>query len=131
VHRRDRAARRVARPARAVRAPRARRRRRAACAGRRSGRVRAGRPRAWPRGARAGDPEGYEPVDLGDASEFARMEPRDVALLRGADYDEEVTIHHHSAGRNEYLVARTVLTADLVINVPKIKTHKKTGVTLS
>ena len=25
-------------------------------------------------------------------------------LLRGADYDEEVTIRHHSAGRNEYLV---------------------------
>ena len=68
------------------------------------------------RRALAGDPEGYEPVDLGSASEFARMEPRDVALLRGADYDEEVTIHHHSAGRNEYLVARTVLTADLVIN---------------
>jgi hypothetical protein len=59
------------------------------------------------------------------------MEARDVALLRGADYDEEVTIRHHSGGRNQYLVARTVLGADLVINVPKIKTHKKTGVTLS
>jgi uncharacterized protein (DUF362 family) len=79
----------------------------------------------------AGDPEGYEPVDLGAASEFAAMRSRELQLLRGADYDEEVTIRHHSAGRNEYLVARTVLTADLVINVPKVKTHKKSGVTLS
>lgn len=79
----------------------------------------------------AGDPEGYEAVDLGDASEFASMAAAEVALLRGADYDEEVTIRHHSNGRNEYKVARTVLGADLVINLPKIKTHKKTGVTLS
>jgi uncharacterized protein (DUF362 family) len=79
----------------------------------------------------AGDPDGYEAVDLGDASEFASMAVRETELLRGADYDEEVTIHHHSHGRNEYLVAKTVLGADLVLNVPKVKSHKKTGVTLS
>jgi len=79
----------------------------------------------------AGDPEGYEAVDLGPASEFAAMSSASLRLLRGADYDEEVTIEHHSGGRNEYLVARTVLTADLVINCPKVKTHKKSGVTLS
>jgi uncharacterized protein (DUF362 family) len=78
-----------------------------------------------------GDPEGYEPVDLGPASEFTAMDAADLARLRGADYDEEETIRHHSGGRNEYLVARTVLRADLVINCPKLKTHKKTGVTLS
>ena len=83
------------------------------------------------RRALAGDPEGYEAVDLGAASEFAGMAAAEVALLRGADYDEEVTIRHHSGGRNEYKVARTILGADLVINVPKVKTHKKTGVTLS
>ena len=79
----------------------------------------------------AGDPEGYVAVDLGDASEFAGMPDREIQLIRGADYDEEVTIRHHSGGRNEYLVSRTVLGADLVVNVPKIKTHKKAGITLS
>ena len=79
----------------------------------------------------AGDPEGYAAVDLGAASEFAAMPEPQIRLLRGADYDEEVTIRHHSGGRNEYLVSRTVLGADLVINVPKVKTHKKSGVTLS
>jgi uncharacterized protein (DUF362 family) len=83
------------------------------------------------RRALAGDPEGYEAVDLGDASELARLASGELCLLRGADYDEEVTIRHHSGGRNQYLVSRTVLSADLVINAPKIKTHKKTGVTLS
>jgi len=78
-----------------------------------------------------GDPEGYSTVDLGAESAFARMGERHLRLLRGADYDEEVTIHHHSGGRNQYLVSRTVLNADLVINCPKIKTHKKAGITLS
>lgn len=78
-----------------------------------------------------GDPQGYEAVDLGGASEFASLHAGRIRLLRGADYDEEETIAHHSAGRNEYLVSRTVLEADLVINCPKVKTHKKTGVTLS
>ena len=79
----------------------------------------------------AGDPRGYLAVDLGAASEFHHVPAAQLRLLRGADYDEEVTIEHHSGGRNEYLVSKTVLDADLVINVPKIKTHKKAGVTLS
>ena len=78
-----------------------------------------------------GDPEGYVEVDLGAASEFAAMGERELRLLRGADYDEAITILHHSGGRNAYLVSRTVLEADLVVNVPKVKTHKKSGVTLS
>jgi len=78
-----------------------------------------------------GDPEGYEAVELGEASEFAAMDAGRLRLLRGADYDEEVTQRHHSDGRNQYLVSRTILTADLVINCPKVKTHKKAGVTLS
>jgi len=79
----------------------------------------------------AGDPEGYEAVDLGSASEFASMPLRELHLLRGADYDHHVTKSHHNRERNAYLVSRTILNADLVINCPKVKTHKKSGVTLS
>lgn len=78
-----------------------------------------------------GDPDGYVAVDLGVASEFAALDESRLHLLRGADYDEAITIAHHSGGRNAYLVSRTVLEADLVVNVPKVKTHKKSGVTLS
>jgi hypothetical protein len=59
------------------------------------------------------------------------MDDQELGLLRGADYDEAITIAHHSGGRNAYLVSRTVLEADLVVNVAKVKTHKKSGVTLS
>jgi uncharacterized protein (DUF362 family) len=77
-----------------------------------------------------GDPRGYRAVDLGARSYFggSGIDPR---RLRGADYDPAVTGDHHSGGRNEYLLSETVLSADLVVNLPKLKTHKKTGVTLA
>jgi len=51
--------------------------------------------------------------------------------MRGADYDPAPTSEHHSGGRNAYLLSETVLSCDLIINLPKLKTHKKTGVTLA
>lgn len=76
-----------------------------------------------------GDPEGYAIVDLGDLSAFAGS-GFDFRRLRGADFDAEETIAHHTGGRHEYCIARTVLRSDLVIDAPKAKTHKKAGVTL-
>jgi uncharacterized protein (DUF362 family) len=77
-----------------------------------------------------GDPLGYSVVDLREDSAFGDMKAS-CDLLRGADYDEEETIAHHNNGKHEYLISKTVLNANLVINVPKIKTHKKAGVTLA
>jgi uncharacterized protein (DUF362 family) len=77
-----------------------------------------------------GDPAGNRLVDLGEHSAFhgSGLDPR---RFRGADYDPGPTSRHHSGGRNEYLLSETVLSADLVVNLPKLKTHKKTGVTLA
>lgn len=77
-----------------------------------------------------GDPAGYRAVDLGTRSFFTGS-GLDPNRFRGADYDPGPTAAHHSGGRNAYLLSETVLSADLVINLPKLKTHKKTGVTLS
>jgi uncharacterized protein (DUF362 family) len=77
-----------------------------------------------------GDPLGYRSVDLGDRSFFAGS-GLDPHRFRGADYDPGPTAEHHKGGRNAYLLSETVLSADLVINLPKLKTHKKTGVTLA
>jgi uncharacterized protein (DUF362 family) len=77
-----------------------------------------------------GDPLGYRAVDLGDQSFFTDS-GLDPNRFRGADYDPGPTAEHHSGGRNAYLLSETVLSADLVINLPKLKTHKKTGVTLA
>ena len=82
------------------------------------------------RQALPGDPAGYRAVDLGDRSFFTNS-GLDPARMRGADYDPGPTSTHHSAGRNAYLLSETVLSSDLIINLPKLKTHKKTGVTLA
>ncbi|HEU4428950.1 MAG TPA: DUF362 domain-containing protein [Myxococcota bacterium] len=77
-----------------------------------------------------GDPLGYRAVDLGRTS-FFEGSGLDPNAMRGADYDPAVTGEQHRAGRNAYLLSETVLRADLVVNLPKLKTHKKTGVTLA
>jgi uncharacterized protein (DUF362 family) len=77
-----------------------------------------------------GDPRGYRAVDLGERSFFTGS-GLDPNRFRGADYDPGPTAEHHRGGRNAYLLSETVLSSDLVINLPKLKTHKKTGVTLA
>jgi uncharacterized protein (DUF362 family) len=77
-----------------------------------------------------GDPLGYRVVDLG-AQSFFQNSGLDPQRFCGADYDPGPTSAHHHAGRNEYLLSETVLRADLLGNLPKLKTHKKTGVTLA
>jgi hypothetical protein len=76
----------------------------------------------------AGDPAGYVKVDLGAYSAF--VEVGDLCrLLYGSEYDRRELVSHHSNGHHEYLISGTVLSADCVISVPKLKTHKKTGLT--
>lgn len=77
-----------------------------------------------------GDPAGYRLVDLANASWFSNS-GLDPQRFRGADYEPSATAEHHMNGRNEYLLSESVLSADLVVNLPKLKTHKKTGVTLA
>jgi hypothetical protein len=44
-------------------------------------------------------------------------------------YDPRLMARTHTAGKHQYLVARAVLEADVIVNLPKLKTHKKAGVT--
>lgn len=75
-----------------------------------------------------GDPRGYTLVDLGQDSLLADIEDR-AARFRVTMYDHRLMRQHHAEDRHEYLLANSVLDADLVINVPKLKTHLKAGVT--
>ena len=77
-----------------------------------------------------GDPAGYAPIDLQQDSEFADVTHLHKRL-RGSDYDSEETSRHHNEKVNEYLLSKTALQADVFINLPKLKTHKKIGVTLN
>jgi uncharacterized protein (DUF362 family) len=49
--------------------------------------------------------------------------------FRVTQYDPRLLSRTHAVGRHQYLVARDVIEADLIVNLPKLKTHKKAGVT--
>jgi hypothetical protein len=74
------------------------------------------------------DPAGCIRVDLGQNSALC---PLDVGSnrYRVTCYDPRSMTGHHSDGRHEYFVSRSVLSSDVIINVGKMKTHKKAGVT--
>ena len=77
----------------------------------------------------AGDPEGNLRVDLGRRSAL-HSKPNAEALY-GAVYHRAETVAAHSGEKHEYELSRTILGADVVISVPKLKVHKKVGVTLN
>lgn len=82
-------------------------------------------------GARSlsGDPSGYVRLDLADASEFVGH--GGAGRYYGADYNSKEVNYHHSDGRHEYELSGTAIACDVFFNLPKLKTHKKVGVTIS
>jgi uncharacterized protein (DUF362 family) len=76
-----------------------------------------------------GDPRGAVSFDLGSASEFANH--TGSGRYYGADYDDEVVNARHSDGRHQYLLSGTAIQCDVIFSIPKLKTHKKAGITVS
>jgi len=74
-----------------------------------------------------GDPLGNTLVRLDSASEFVGFQGE--GRLYGASYDLAETNAKHNGSHHEYLLCRTPMDADVFINLPKLKTHKKVGVT--
>jgi len=96
-----------------------------------------------------GDPLGYCEIDLGAASRLHEIDaanPKNANRHDGdphydtrhydtpryivGDYSAAVTNLRHRGLRHSYVVSRSVLDADAVICVPKLKTHSKTGLTV-
>lgn len=82
----------------------------------------------WKRIPLVGDPRGYTVIDLKKDSEFYGMDSRN---FYGADYNRRQTVMAHSEGHHKYFVSNTVLQSDVIISIPKLKVHRKTGVTLN
>jgi hypothetical protein len=74
-----------------------------------------------------GDPAGSTHVHLDAASEFVHFSGQ--GRLYGASYDMAETNERHRGGKHDYLLCRTPMDADVFINLPKLKTHKKVGLT--
>jgi uncharacterized protein (DUF362 family) len=82
----------------------------------------------WGRESVEQDPRGYRFVDLGEDSYFKGIDPK---RLRIAIASHKNMYRHHSGGRHEYLFPKSFLESDVVISVPKLKTHRRTAVTLA
>lgn len=76
-----------------------------------------------------GDPRGGVAVDLGPRSALYRYQGE--GRYYGADYDTAEVNEHHHGDKHEYQLSGSAMQADVIIDVPKLKTHHKVGVTLA
>ncbi len=82
----------------------------------------------WARKKIEKDPLGYQFVNLGDMSLFKGIDP---SRLRIAIASYKNMYKHHSEGKHEYCFPRSFLQSDVVINIAKLKTHRRTAITLA
>lgn len=75
-----------------------------------------------------GDPKGYREIVLDDES-FLDPVSLETSNFRVSDYSPLRTTSSHRRGFHRYLIAGTALDCDLFINLPKVKTHQKSGIT--
>lgn len=74
-----------------------------------------------------GDPKGSTHVKLNEDSEFVNFSG--LGQLYGASYNMAETNERHRDTTHEYMLCRTPMDADVLINIPKLKCHKKVGLT--
>ncbi|WP_242393335.1 DUF362 domain-containing protein [Anaeromyxobacter oryzisoli] len=70
----------------------------------------------------------YRLVDLGERSFLEDLSDHSDRF-RVTMYRPSEMQRHHRPGKHEYLVRKDVFGADLLVNVPKMKTHIKAGLT--
>lgn len=76
-----------------------------------------------------GDPAGKVVVDLHNGFSEFNNKPVPPKGFYGASYDIQETNRAHNGINNLYSVSATIISADVMINLPKMKTHKKGGIT--
>lgn len=69
-------------------------------------------------------------VDLGKRSYHYTTESSYYEKIRITNYDPNELFMHHNDKKHEYYIANDVLNADVIINIPKPKAHRKAGVTI-
>ena len=70
-------------------------------------------------------------VKLDEASEFSTIDSDKLKNIRITNYDPDELIKHHNNETHEYLISEYILNADVIINMPKPKCHRKAGVTIA
>ena len=75
-----------------------------------------------------GDPLGHVSINLKEKSEFCNKPSKNYY---GADYDVEEVRKFHNNTDNIYVLSKTILSSDIFINLPKLKTHRFAGITVA
>jgi hypothetical protein len=70
----------------------------------------------------------FDVIDLGSNSFLEDISDRSD-LFRVTQYDPSKMLEHHRQGKHEYMISKRVFEADLMINLPKLKTHRLAGMT--
>ena len=68
-------------------------------------------------------------VDLGRKSLFFGWSEEKIRRLRVTNYATSLMRRHHNAEKHEYMINPNVLCADVILNLPKPKSHRKAGLT--
>lgn len=71
----------------------------------------------------------YNIVKLQEKSAFFETRHKNINKVRITNYTSDELAQHHNENIHEYCVAADILEADVIINMPKPKTHKKAGLT--
>jgi len=75
-----------------------------------------------------GDPRGYREVTLDAASHLEPISTKGAGF-GVSDLSATKLRSKQGVGLHRYLISGSVLAADLVVNLPKMKTHQKAGIT--
>ncbi len=75
-----------------------------------------------------GDQHGATKLNVGKKSYLNKRVP---ILFHGTYTDRYETIKHHIFNRHEYVFSNSILSADVYISIPKLKSHAKVGATLN
>lgn len=70
-------------------------------------------------------------VNLGKNSEFYLEDNLDCTKMRVTNYDPRILPKHHHDEVHEYYVSEYLLDADVIVNMPKPKSHRKGGATIA
>lgn len=67
-------------------------------------------------------------IDLAEKS-FLHPVSHQYKKFRVTSYDPKKMLYFHNPKQNKYVIEKEILEADVVIQIPKFKTHRKAGIT--
>jgi len=76
----------------------------------------------------ARDLHNYVQFDLASDSLLEKISDQSP-LFRNTVYDPRETTKRHRRGVHQYLICKEALESDVLLNLPKLKTHRKAGIT--